>query len=107
MGLDYNRGQRGKKLERLINLVRQSEVNGLVGTEIRMNVSRRIVEDKLERLLKLETEGSVAHIYNCNGNIDIIQEGGTCAAILDNLANIKIKMEHDPTGLGRWTSFRI
>ena len=83
------------------------EVGGLGGTEVIVNGSRSSVEEKLERLLKLETEVIVAYGYNSNENIGPSQEGGTCADIFNDLDNRNIKMEHDPTGLGRWTSIRI
>ena len=96
-----------QKVDRLWKLVRKLEVGGLGGTEVIVNGSRSSVEEKLERLLKLETEVIVAYGYNSNENIGLSQEGGTCAYIFNIISNRKIKTEHDPTGLGRWTSFKI
>ena len=72
-----------------------------------MSGARSSVEKKLEIISKSESKVRVAHEYERNENIGLSQEGGTCADIFNDLDNRNIKMEHDPTGLGRWTSIRI
>ena len=95
------------KVDRLRNMVRKLEVDELEGTGVIVNGARSIIEERLERLLKSETEVMLDHEYNSNKNIGLSQEGGTCAYIFNIISNRKIKTEHDPTGLGRWTSFKI
>ena len=66
------------------------EVDGLGVIEVRVNGYIIRVEEKLARLLKLDTEVRVDHGYNSNKKNVLIQEGGACAAIFDNLSNINI-----------------
>ena len=75
--------------------------------EVRVNRSRNIVKENKEILPKSETEGRVAHGFNSNKNIGLSQEGGTCVSIFENIDSRKIKTEHNPTGLERYTSLRI
>ena len=75
--------------------------------DVRANRSRISVEEKLEILLKLDNEVRVAHGYNSNEKNGLSQEGITRTAMFNNLSNVNIKTEHDPTGLGRWTFLRI
>ena len=84
------------KVDRLTKLVRQLEVDGLGGTEVRVNGARSSIEEKLEILLKSETEDRVAHGYNSNENVGLSQEGGTCEVIFDNLSERKIKKNMTP-----------
>ena len=50
------------------------------------------MEENLGRLQKSEMAGIVAHGFNSNKNIGIKQEVGTCVALFDNLAKIKINI---------------
>ena len=84
-------------------MVRQLEVDGLGGTDIMVNKDRITMKEKLERLLKSETEGRVSHGYNSNENIVLGQGRENWSAIFENIANIHIDTEHDSTGLVRWT----
>ena len=54
-------------------LVRKFDVGGLGVTEVRVNVARSSVEEKLEKLFKTVAEGRVTHRYNSNENIDLSQ----------------------------------
>ena len=79
----------------------------MIGTEVRVNGARIIMEENLERILKPETEGRASHGFNSNKNIGLSQEGGTCATIFGNLSNRNINTEHNTTGLGILTYLRI
>ena len=47
-------------------MVRQLEVDGLGGTEVRVNRERTGLEKNTERLIKTETAERVAHVFNSN-----------------------------------------
>ena len=71
-------------------MVKTLYVDGLEGTEIRVNGDINSVEENIEIILKSDTEGRVTNGFNCNKKIGLIKEGGPCAAIFENLAGRKI-----------------
>ena len=66
------------KVEILRNIIIQTQMERLIGTEVRVNGFRENKGEKLLQLLKSKMEVRVAHGFNSNKNTSLIQKGGTC-----------------------------
>ena len=65
----------GLKVDRLIKLMIQIQSYRLEGEEVRVKKTRANMEVNLGQILKSNMAGRVAHGFNLNKNIVLIQEG--------------------------------
>ena len=98
---------RRKKVNRLRRLSRYLELDGIGGSEVRLNGARSKVVEKIGNLLTSKRTGIVAHVLNTNKNIGLGQERVTFMAVFEKLAKYQASIDHNPYGLRRWTSLQL